>query len=134
MFMSMADTDSVQAPLQTLEPTQCCMQTLTVTVKLKLLEILEQYQERIANESSPSFRETEMSNHGGGRGRGGARGRGRGGSSGASGSGQQPPPPDEQKLEKQPMEQKTKARKQSPRGSSSVEDPKMPPSQKESSE
>ncbi len=69
MFMSMADTDSVQAPVQTLEPTRCCIQTLTVTVKPKLLELLEQYQERIANEASPSFREMEMSDRGESRGR-----------------------------------------------------------------
>ncbi len=57
------DGDSLvaEAPIQTqsLELTRCCIQVLTATVKLQLLELINQYQRQVTVKSD-CFREVEM--------------------------------------------------------------------------
>ncbi len=56
-----SDSSVVEAPIQTLglEPTQCCIQVLTATVKPQLLELISQYQHQVTAKSD-CFREVEM--------------------------------------------------------------------------
>ncbi len=74
------DSSVVGAPVQTLssEPTRCCIQVLTVTVKPQLLELVNQLQAQVTV-GTDCFRSMKMSGRGSGGGRSGSWGGGRSG-------------------------------------------------------